>query len=712
MQNSTAPSIADSARKLALTAGRTTRSVHLLFGIQAAASVLALAAAYAAGTPLNIISKLMLVSGYSVTAIVSNLCASALDGLTCSYARAWRLSAAGSVCGALGALVQTYFLVVHPGQPPPAATLIAFPIGYALYFVALFSLPFRPLDKDERPLLMLDMCGLALIASAALLTVTPSPAMWTTEAVIGAILAISMPVLGIVTTWALFYLLAREWQQPTRTLFARLLLAGAMGFAGDLATPSTLTGDNVTAAVLADTCNTIACVILTLAAVGATKSIGEYVRLPITQVDTRIKPNGPMRLVFNYWLHAVMAAAFGLLVWSNLPSNNLTDLQRIAINGGQLGVIVLLTTRQQIIRSATLWLRARYVHLMQMPQALSGASDLQSILKAGFAELGQLIDMDHAMLALTSAPGDPAAPIEVYRYSRASGLVHPGSEDALNADMRGLLQSDLPATNILRHAMSWIGVPLWFKENRIGALSITSDQSAIYTANHIELLMAFSAQITAAITAYQLRQTEAKNAAIVERSRLARELHDSVSQQLFAASLMSRTAQQMLIGVDTPASAPLAQSLLLTDGALSEMRALIFELRPESLHEEGLIGAFKKQAAALCARHGIDVQTTFDIGEPDMPITMKEALYRVGMEAIQNTIKHAGAQQIRLRLGNADGMVVLEVQDNGRGFDPHGSYPGHLGLKTMRERIEQFGGQVNLSSAKGVGTTVRAALRH
>src|SRR5438552_7655559 len=118
--------------------------------------------------------------------------------------------------------------------------------------------------------------------------------------------------------------------------------------------------------------------------------------------------------------------------------------------------------------------------------------------------------------------------------------------------------------------------------------------------------------------------------------------------------------------------------LSLAEAALDEMRALIFELRPEALEREGLVSALSKQGAALQARHGMTIQTEL-CEEPDLPLTVKQALYRIAQEAMHNTVKHAHARKVNLRLSQTAKAVILEVRDDGVGFDATRSFPGHLG---------------------------------
>ncbi len=132
---------------------------------------------------------------------------------------------------------------------------------------------------------------------------------------------------------------------------------------------------------------------------------------------------------------------------------------------------------------------------------------------------------------------------------------------------------------------------------------------------------------------------------------------------------------------------------------------LIFELIPESLANEGLAVAIKRQAAAIQARHQIPVH--IDLGEePDLPIKTKEAMYRIAQESLNNVAKHARAENAYVTLGTTDGVVKLEVRDDGAGFDPTGDFPGHLGLVSMQERARRIGATYVINSAPGKGATV------
>jgi signal transduction histidine kinase len=248
-------------------------------------------------------------------------------------------------------------------------------------------------------------------------------------------------------------------------------------------------------------------------------------------------------------------------------------------------------------------------------------------------------------------------------------------------------------------------VPLSLKEQVIGMLVLTSSKEEAFTQHHAALALAIANQAAVAIENARLYEQAQELAAIEERQRLARELHDSVSQALYGISLGVHTARMQLDRNPKDLAESLNYVLELAEAALIEMRALIFELRPESLETEGLVTALTKQAAALHARQGILVK--LDLGqEPDITLKVKQDLYRIAQEALHNTVKHARASQVELKLDQTNEMVMLEIRDNGRGFDTTALFPGHLGLHSMRERVTKLGGTFQIESIEGQGTDI------
>jgi PAS domain S-box-containing protein len=256
---------------------------------------------------------------------------------------------------------------------------------------------------------------------------------------------------------------------------------------------------------------------------------------------------------------------------------------------------------------------------------------------------------------------------------------------------------------------SWMGVPLIFRDKVIGLLAVDSNDLDAYTSRDAELALAFATHAAVAIENAQLYEQAQGKAALEERHRLARELHDSVSQALFGIGLGARTARTLLDVDPGKAVAPLEYVLSLAEAGLTEMRALIFELRPEALEQEGLVAALEKQVATLRTRHGLEVTAEFDHGAGAAG-SVEEAVYRIAQEALNNITKHAQASKVHVRLGREMGRIVLSVADNGAGFDPSASYSGHLGLKSMRERAERLGGSLQIESAPGAGSRLEVAI--
>ncbi len=267
----------------------------------------------------------------------------------------------------------------------------------------------------------------------------------------------------------------------------------------------------------------------------------------------------------------------------------------------------------------------------------------------------------------------------------------------------------MPTPNYRYQPASSMAVPLMPKEQVIGILALSAEEPSYFTPHHAALALAFANQAAIALENAQLYEQAHEWAALEERQRLARELHDSVSQALYGIALGTHTARTLLDRDPHEVAEPLNYVLSLAEAAQVEMRALIFELRPESLEREGLVGALAQQAAAVQARHHLAVTTTF-CEEPALPLKTKQELYRIAQEALQNTVKHAHANSVELRLSETEAALLLDVCDDGLGFDPSSSFPGHLGLQSMRERVSGLGGTLQIQSAPAAGTCIFARI--
>jgi len=204
-----------------------------------------------------------------------------------------------------------------------------------------------------------------------------------------------------------------------------------------------------------------------------------------------------------------------------------------------------------------------------------------------------------------------------------------------------------------------------------------------------------------------LRQSEREKAAVSERNRLARELHDSVAQSMYGVVLLAEVATKLLSSDRTGEAAGYLGELKDTaQESLAEMRLLIYELRPPILEEEGLASALQVRLEAVESRAGLEIELNTD-GEICLESDVEEALYRIAREALNNVLKHAQARRVVVSLIQDQRRVTLEVADDGLGFDPiEASLAGGMGLQGMRERAAEIGAQLEVESAAGSGTVV------
>jgi len=220
-------------------------------------------------------------------------------------------------------------------------------------------------------------------------------------------------------------------------------------------------------------------------------------------------------------------------------------------------------------------------------------------------------------------------------------------------------------------------------------------------------VVAERARSAAALTAAKLREGER---ALDERRRIARDLHDSVSQALFSTVLHTRRAQRAMGEADGRGATALRHSLdaigEVTREAQSEMRSLIAQLGRDPL-DGGLVPALARLAADASERDGVTVRLSAPEGPLGLPEPAQTHLFYIAREAMANAVKHAGTDAVDVRVETHQQDVVLEVVDHGRGFDAAVTPPGHFGLDSMRSRAIEIDGRLTIDSGPGVGTVVR-----
>ncbi len=302
-----------------------------------------------------------------------------------------------------------------------------------------------------------------------------------------------------------------------------------------------------------------------------------------------------------------------------------------------------------------------------------------------------------------------------------AGVRSPGIEafrtrqPVLMRDVRRFLLADplyAPVHRFVRE-MPWditYNLPLVSRGRALGAIFFCYLPEQEPGEDEKVFLKAVADQAAVAVENARLFAETRDKAALEERQRLARELHDSVSQALYGIALGAKAAREWLDDGDPAEVAePLDYVLSLAEAGITEMRALIFELRPESLESEGVVAALEKQAAALEARHKIEVDADL-CDEPQAPLEAKEAVYRIAQEALHNIVKHARASSVEMKMRCDQRWVTLKISDDGVGFDAKGEFPGHLGLRSMRERASRLRGTLEVEAVADRGTQICARI--
>ncbi|MCW2930289.1 MAG: putative two-component system sensor kinase [Actinomycetia bacterium] len=251
----------------------------------------------------------------------------------------------------------------------------------------------------------------------------------------------------------------------------------------------------------------------------------------------------------------------------------------------------------------------------------------------------------------------------------------------------------------------FIGVPVMHGDEVLGIiLAANKTTGGEFTSHDEELLTLFAAHAAIALTNARLHEDSRELSAVEERARLARELHDAVSQKLFSIRAHARAASVLAERDPTRAAVAMSAVSELAAEAQAELRAVIEGLAPPAL--DGLVASLRRYADLAGRAHGVRVSVTERSVPPLDPAT-EVALYRVAQEALHNALRHSGGRCVTISVSGASRRIVLEVTDDGSGFDPLSAQGSGLGLTSMRQRAATAGGTVQVVSAPGQGTTVR-----
>lgn len=252
---------------------------------------------------------------------------------------------------------------------------------------------------------------------------------------------------------------------------------------------------------------------------------------------------------------------------------------------------------------------------------------------------------------------------------------------------------------------SLLGIPLRVGDRVLGVILVASDVVGRFKGYDRMLLETLTPAAATALENSRLLAEAQHTVAAAERSRLARELHDAVSQSLFSASIIAETLPRLWERDPALIKPGLEQLQYLTRNSLAEMRSMLLELRPSALLESSLAELIKQLAATLAGRMHLEVELELD-STCAVPPDTHIGLYRITQEALHNVVKHSRASHVLVSLHQHGKGIELHVRDNGRGFDPRQVMSGHLGLGIMRERAEALELDYAISSQFGVGTEI------
>lgn len=298
---------------------------------------------------------------------------------------------------------------------------------------------------------------------------------------------------------------------------------------------------------------------------------------------------------------------------------------------------------------------------------------------------------------------DPQILTTLFNEHRPSRIDDVWKDETDAQFLRSLLNETV--TGLLDGMRSWMWVPIAVKGRLLGGLGVTHSQAGFFTPHQADLALTVANQAAVAMANAELYVHAQTLAALQERQRLARDLHDAVNQSLFSAGLIAEVLPRLWDRDPDDARRSLEDLRRLTHGAQADMRLLLAELRPNTLTDSDLGDLLHLLANALTGRTNIKMNIVIN-GSASLPGDVQLAFYRMCQEAINNIVKHAEATKVDVTLEYDRDFVDLSIHDDGHGFSPETVPPGHYGLSMMRERGDAVGISVSIESQIGKGSTI------
>lgn len=306
-------------------------------------------------------------------------------------------------------------------------------------------------------------------------------------------------------------------------------------------------------------------------------------------------------------------------------------------------------------------------------------------------------DMDGNVLSTPSVIL-PIDDIEIFKE-----IVHTGK----HVYLPDIKPNSFPIPSRNTNSRSCLCLPVMFGDILLGFLVLNSSRKNYYTSTHMQRLQAFVNQAAVAIRNAQLYTQAKEAAALEERQRLARDMHDVISQTLFSATIKAEALPYLLESESPEILKENLQELhRLTRGALAEMRTMLMELRPNTIVNTDFGNLLTQMVEGLAGRTTAKIELSAN-GVGLMPPEVQTAFFRIAQESINNILKHSKANHISIQYVNRKEDVTLSIKDNGCGFDPSKVSSERMGLRIMGERADSVGAKLTIASQPGKGTTIQ-----
>lgn len=307
-------------------------------------------------------------------------------------------------------------------------------------------------------------------------------------------------------------------------------------------------------------------------------------------------------------------------------------------------------------------------------------------------------------LVHTCGTGTPQPPIKNFPIASTKyGEILRNGESVIIVDA----QNEIPQQQRSKEVRTLLVVPLIESNQPIGLLLISNKKSG-FDLEDKNIMELFAAQATMALRNATLVAKSDKLAVAEERQRLGRELHDSVTQALYAVTLYASASKRSINqGQVATASEQLEALEGMAQQAMRDMRSLIFDLHPPELEDEGLVEAIRSRINSVEVRAGLITELKVDGEERRLPLSTEEEMFRIAIEALNNATKHSQARQVSVKVAYKAQQVSMAITDDGKGFDIDLLEKGGMGLRNIRERAAKLGAALTINSVPHEGTTVR-----